>query len=178
MPKTKIRNSFQKAAHRKGEQRVSGDEIDYLVKLSRSADAAERLHAAEHLCPCHVRRHVEPVWDALFRMMEDENVKVRRAAWHTLEDGGRTDDPRLDVIARRAMQSETDNQVRKFVEAIAGPQLKVELTQMKNPASPAQKPKGKCDFCGRQNVAVVTDIETEIPDAGSSRPALVCQDCF
>ncbi|MDP6115304.1 MAG: hypothetical protein QF437_21085 [Planctomycetota bacterium] len=157
---------------------MSGDEIDHLLKLSRSADVAERLHAAQHLCPCHVRRHVEPVWDALFRMMEDENVKVRRAAWHTMEDGGRTDDPRLEVIGRRVLQSETDDRVRRFVEAIVGPQLKAELMQMKNPARPAKKLTGQCDFCGRENVAVVKDLETEIPDAGSTRPALVCQECY
>ena len=38
--------------------------------------------------------------------------------------------------------------------------------------------RGKCDFCGRPNVLVKHDIETEIPDGGSRRLALICQECY
>src|SRR5207248_2721971 len=84
MRKTSGMNRHQKAAHRAGEQRVGREEIEELLERSHSADPEERLTAARYLCPCHVRRRLQPVWDALYRLLEDADVRVRRAAWHTL----------------------------------------------------------------------------------------------
>ena len=96
MPKRKLGlNKHQKAAFRQGERRVRKDEIENLIDLSRSEDPKGRLIAARNLCPCHVRTRIEAVWEALFRMLEDPDVPVRRAAWHTLEDGGKPVDPVL-----------------------------------------------------------------------------------
>ena len=116
----KGRNRHQKAARRPGEERVGGEMVEELLQLSRSPDPAEREHAASFLCPCHVRRRIEKVWDALFRMMEDDDVRVRRAAWHTLEDGGKPDDPRLDRLVDRLSRTETDRRVRSFVDMFSG----------------------------------------------------------
>ena len=54
-------NRHQKAVFKTGEHRVRGEELDRLIELADSADPAERLHAAENLCPCHVRKRVEVV---------------------------------------------------------------------------------------------------------------------
>ena len=88
-------NRHQKAVFKAGEHRVRGEELDRLIELADSTDLAERLHAAENLCPCHVRKRVEAAWEALYRLMQDPDVRVRRAAWHTLEDGGCPNDPAL-----------------------------------------------------------------------------------
>ena len=40
--------------------------------------------AAQFLCPCHVRRRIDEVWEALYRMLEDSGVLVRRAAWNPI----------------------------------------------------------------------------------------------
>ena len=78
--------------------------------------------AAKNLCPCHVRTRIDEVWDALYRMMEDDHAKVRWAAWHTLEDGGYPqDDARMDAILEKAIAGETDKGVRGFVEMFAKP---------------------------------------------------------
>src|SRR5687768_1773297 len=98
MKKTKGLNKYQKAACRPGEARIGAEELGELLEDSRSPDAEKRRTAAEFMCPCHVRRRVDEVWAALYRMLEDDDVLVRRAAWHTLEDGGRPDDPALDEI--------------------------------------------------------------------------------
>src|SRR5215212_1016424 len=108
MAKVLGRNKHQKAAHKVGEPRVGREQVEELLELSRSAEPEQRRHAAQYLCPCHVRRRIDAVWEALYRMLEDPDVQVRRAAWHTLEDGGRPDDPRLDAILERTLRDETD----------------------------------------------------------------------
>ena len=80
-------NKHQRAAFREGEERIGREEIRALLQLSESKDPADRLQAASLLCPCHMRKRIEEVWAALYRMLKDDDVKVRRAAWHTLEDG-------------------------------------------------------------------------------------------
>ena len=53
-------------------------------------------------------------------MLEDRDVRVRRAAWHTLEDGGRPDDSALDAIIERVAATETDAFVKRMIaQAIA-----------------------------------------------------------
>ncbi|MCB0187660.1 MAG: HEAT repeat domain-containing protein, partial [Caldilineaceae bacterium] len=88
MAKRKGMNRYQKAAFRPGEHRTRQGDIEILLALAQSEDAEERCYAAQNLCPCHVRRRIDDVWQALYQMMEDPDVRVRRAAWHTLEDGG------------------------------------------------------------------------------------------
>jgi hypothetical protein len=181
MAKVLGRNRHQKAAHRVGEQRVGREQLEELLELSRSHDADERLEAASLMCPCHVRRRVDDVWAALYRLMEDPDVRVRRAAWHTLEDGGHPDDPALDPILDRVLATETDSQVRRFAEHVAGPRRQREREALKlqsrNLAHPAPKQRGRCDFCGAANVPVEWDPQTIIPSGNSSRVALICDRC-
>jgi hypothetical protein len=177
MRKVLGRNKHQKAAHRVGEPRVGREQIEELLELSHSSDAADRAYAAGLLCPCHVRRRIPEVWDALFRMMEDSDVAVRRAAWHTLEDGGRPDDARMDAILERALRTEKDTQVLRFVHHVAGPRRQREEVALRAAARPAPRQRGKCDFCGATNVPVERDLETMIPTAELPRAALICDTC-
>ena len=100
MPPIKNLNPYQK--------RTRTNEIWHYIELSNSDDPSERLEAARNLCPCHVRRRVDEAWDALYRMMEDPDDDVRVAAYHTLEDGGKPDDPELKEIFDRAWENETE----------------------------------------------------------------------
>ncbi len=124
-----------------------------------------------------MRTRIAPVWEALYRMLEDADVRVRRAAWHTLEDGGRPDDPTLDTILQRVLQSETDPQVRRFAEKVAGPRRDRELTVMRMAGRRAIKQRGKCDFCGESNVFVDYALDTMIPTDSLPRAALICERC-
>jgi hypothetical protein len=181
MPKTAGKNKHQKAAHRPGERKVSRAQVAELLELSCSSDAGERLVAAQFLCPCHVRARIPEVWDALYRMMEDTDRRVRYAAWHTLEDGGLPKDP--DTVARleRLFQQETDPKIRKFAEHIIGAELftrnKQEVRRLQLMGHPAQRQRGKCDFCGMRNMIVERDLETMIPTDDWPRPALICERC-
>jgi hypothetical protein len=172
-----VKNRHQKAAFKVGERRLAPQEIPELLELSLSSDPEDRLHAASNLCPCHVRRKVDDVWQALYRMMEDEDVRVRRAAWHTLEDGGRPDDPALDDLIERTLQTETDKTVRNFAALFAGQKRAMEDTRLNALAQAAPKRRGRCDFCGEFDVFVELDLETMIPTEDLPRAALVCEAC-
>ncbi|MEZ4658550.1 MAG: HEAT repeat domain-containing protein [Caldilineaceae bacterium] len=174
-------NKHQKAAFRTGEHRVRLEDIEYYLTLAASDDADERLEAASNLCPCHVRKPIDQVQTAIFRMMEDPDVRVRQAAWHTLEDGGVPDDPRLDPIFERAVANETNPTIRHFVAEFAEPRLREkQIVEQKRGerASSLFSQRGKCDFCGESNVPVKPDYETEIgAHAATRRLALICEPC-
>ena len=172
-------NRHQKAVFKAGEHRVRGEELDRLIELADSTDLAERLHAAENLCPCHVRKRVEAAWEALYRLLQDPDVRVRRAAWHTLEDGGCPNDPALLPIFKRAVANETDSQVRRWVERFAAPALSERDRQdsLRAAYTPFQE-YGRCDFCGETGRRVRTEYDTELTcGGGSGRLAQICQRC-
>ena len=173
----KTLNRHQKNAFRVEEQRVSRTEVEELLVMALSIDPQERAHAASYLCPCHVRRRLDEVWDALFRMMEDDDVHVRRNAWHTLEDGGKPDDPRMDAILDRTLENETDKQVRNFAELFAAPRRQKKQLDAMLAGRSQYTEKGKCDYCGQSNTKVKKDYDTLIPSGNVPRPALVCQNC-
>lgn len=177
MAKVLGRNKHQKAAHKVGEPRVGREQIEELLELSWSTEPEERRHAAQFLCPCHVRRRVDAVWEALYRMLEDPDVEVRRAAWHTLEDGGKPEDPRLDAILGRTLREETDATVLRFARLFEAPRREKERVTMAAAVRPAPRARGRCDFCGMPNVPVERDLETMIPTADLPRPALICERC-
>lgn len=181
MRKTFGMNPHQKAARKprgKGERRAGREQIAELLEKANSDDADERCEAAENLCPCHVRKRIEPAWEALYRMLEDPDVRVRRAAWHTLEDGGTPDDPALDPIFARAQKNETDRQVRNLMRQVIGPRQQREMTVLKALGAPKPIQRGKCDFCAQTNVVVEQDLQTLIPAGGlMMRAALICGRC-
>lgn len=177
MGKTLGMNKYQKAAHKPGERRINREQIDELVEMSASDDPEDRLEAAKYLCPCHVRRRIEPVWNALYRMLDDPDVRVRRAAWHTLEDGGHPDDPVLDAIFDRARRSETDPAILRFIKLLDGNRRDKDRLALKLAGRRIIHERGKCDFCGESNVFVERDLETMIPTTGLPRPALICEHC-
>ena len=172
------KNKQNKLAKRQeGEKRVGREQIAELLEMSHSADPAERKEAASYLCLCHVRRRIDEVWDALFRMMEDQDEGVRAAAWHTLEDGGRTDDPRLDQIIEHRLEVETNKAVLQFARMFAGNKKEREDIEIRAAGRSEYILTGKCDFCGESSAKVRRDLDTVIPDGGSTRAALVCEQC-
>ncbi len=178
MTKRKGMNKYQKAAFRPGEQRTRHHEIEDLLAFAQSADATERCYAAENLCPCHVRRRIEDVWQALYQMMEDPDVRVRRAAWHTLEDGGSPNDPAFWPILNRAIERERDPQIRRFVERFKFLQQEQEIVALHRAMAPRYGTRSRCDFCGANDVLVRRDFETELAAVGQQqRHAHVCADC-
>src|SRR5437868_678658 len=62
---------------------------DILIHLEKThdADPQVRRSAVTHLCPCHVKRNSEPVWDRMVSMAADPDPKVRNWILHVLTDG-------------------------------------------------------------------------------------------
>lgn len=153
------------------------EQIAELLEMSHSDDPKDRLVAAQFLCPCHVRKRVDEVWMALYRMLEDPDLKVRRAAWHTLDDGGRPADPILEEIFDRALENESDRRIReraeKYTESRRKKVAAVERLGIYSEFSRV----GKCDFCGGSNLKVKMELETLIPANGEQRLALICEPC-
>lgn len=182
--KRKGMNKHQKAIFKAGEHRLRGDEIDYYLELSQSTDAGDRLEAAENLCPCHVRKPIPAVQDAVQRMMEDPDLRVRRAAWHTLEDGGVPNEEWVFEVYERAIKrGEDDKFIRWVMAECVEPlvkerdQIEFERASLMMNYSAFQK-HGKCDFCSNTNVPVKPDYDTEIDTVGEQpRHALVCEQC-
>lgn len=170
-------NKHQKAARKPGELKVSRAAVPELLELSCSSDPEDRLHAAKYLCPCHIQGRIPAVWEAVLRMMEDEDRRVRFQAWHTWEDGGLPDDGALFERLERIYERESDPKVRKFARTILGPRLaertQLEVTRL-HLAAHAIRQRGKCDFCAATNVAVQADLGTMI----QSRAALLCDKCL
>jgi len=171
-------NRHQRAARKPGEERVSKAEIEELLCFAVSEDPEDRIFAATYMCPCHVRHHNEAVWQALYLMMEDQDPRVRRRAWHTLEGGGCPNDPVFEPILKRTLEKETDRQVLGFAKQFYKPYQDRERVSIQVAGAHNRKQRGKCDFCGHIGVYVMQDFETEIPGERNIRAAWICDACM
>ena len=170
-------NKYQRKAHRRGEDRLRGNEVEYYLELAYSPNAEDRVEAMDNLCPCHVRKSIDKVWVALYKGMVDPDVRVRKAAWHTLDDGGNPNDPRLQPLLEKIAKAETDPKLRQRALDLIAATRKVEDQKEILLAQKTHTFPGRCDWCGTSNVPVSHDYETEFETSGTKRFALVCETC-
>ena len=170
-------NKYQRKAHRRGEDRLRGNEVEYYLELAYSSNADDRVKAMDNLCPCHVRKSIDKVWVALYKGMVDPDVRVRKAAWHTLDDGGNPNDPRLQPLLEKIAKADTDPKLRQRALDLIAATRKVEDQKEMLLAQKTHTFSGRCDWCGTSNVPVSYDYETEFETNGTKRFALVCEAC-
>ena len=103
------------------------------------------------MCPCHIRGRIPEVWRAIYRLMEDDDRRVRFAAWHTLEDGGLPSEPGALARLELLLKQETDPKVRVFAKRLIGAALaerdRHEFMRMQlasQPASPSTPSPSAC----------------------------------
>ena len=141
----------------------------------------DRLVAAENLCPCHVRTRIPAVWEALYRMMEDVDARVRQAAWHTIEDGGKPGNEASVERLERICRDEKDPKIKRFadrtLDKVLGKRGEKETALLWPAARPEVNMRGKCDFCAATDVFVERDFQTMIPTGNDMRPAPACAKC-
>ena len=99
------------------------------------------------------------------------------AAWHTLDDGGNPDDPRLQPLLEKIAKEETDPKLRQRALDLIAATRKVEEQKEALLAQKTHTFSGRCDWCGTSNVSVSYDYETEFETHGTKRFALVCETC-
>lgn len=88
-------------------------DIDGLLQLSCDRDPKTRTRAVVHLCPCHVRRIDDRVWDRVVAMADDDDARVRNAALHVLTDGSpRTREQEIVSVLERLYQ-DPDAKIRR-----------------------------------------------------------------
>lgn len=63
------------------------DEIPIFLRQTYDDDPQIRWRALIHLCPCHVKRNHEQVWDRAVALATDADPKVRDTVLHILTDG-------------------------------------------------------------------------------------------
>lgn len=178
MARKRAKNKYQKRHHRRGEDRLRGDKIDLYLSMAYSEDPEDRIAAMDNLCPCHVRRRIDAVWEALYRGLQDPALKVRRAAWHTLDDGGRPNDPQLQPILEKIAKKETNPKLRQRAIDLIQSARQMADEHQELVAQKADYFRGKCDWCGATDVKVTYDYETEFDGtSGQKRFALMCADC-
>lgn len=62
-------------------------EIPTFLEETHHDNPRIRGSAVTHLCPCHVKRNHDDVWDRMLSMASDPDVKVRGWVLHVLTDG-------------------------------------------------------------------------------------------
>ena len=115
MPKKSAKNQYKKRKMKKGEPRLKGNELITYLTMANSKDPKDRLEAMENLCPCRLRKRVDAAWNAIYKGLQDSDLRVRKAAWHTLEEnhGGQPNSPKLYPLMLEISETELDSKLRQ-----------------------------------------------------------------
>jgi hypothetical protein len=65
----------------------ASDDVIAILKRSRSTSAVERKAALKSMCPCKVKREIDPFWVRIVEMCSDPDESVRYQVLHSLCDG-------------------------------------------------------------------------------------------
>lgn len=93
-------------------------EIDGLVALTYDRDPRVRRTAVTHLCPCHVKRNHEPVWQRMVAMATDPDPKVRNWVLHVLTDGSPRSQQAEIVQVLQVLRDDPDLKLRRKARKI------------------------------------------------------------
>jgi hypothetical protein len=94
-------------------KRTSTSEIDELLERTFNGNPAVRANALRELCPCHVKRYDERVWNRVLEMVEDPSEKVRRHVFHLLGDGSPREREADVVAAIERLRTDSDERLRR-----------------------------------------------------------------
>jgi hypothetical protein len=88
---------------------------DITVWLERTHDPDPRVRrqAVAHLCPCHVKRNHEQVWDQVIAMGTDPDPNVRNCVLHVLTDGSPRSRETEVVEVLERMRHDADGKLRR-----------------------------------------------------------------
>ncbi len=101
------------------------DAVGELLALSGSRDPRVRRVAVKNLCPCHVRRQRDDVWQRLIEMAADPEPGVRIDVLHALTDGSPDSlaDRVLAIVAEHC--GDRDPKVSRYARYLRARQLRL-----------------------------------------------------
>jgi hypothetical protein len=96
-------------------ERIAVNMTEDIIRETFSPDARVRRRAVRDLCPCHVQRDVEEIWQRLLSMTQDPDDDVRYAVMHTLCDGSPASREAQVVSALESMYNDPYEKLRRKV---------------------------------------------------------------
>jgi hypothetical protein len=99
-------------------RRVRHLEIDDVLELTFDSEPKTRSHALRELCPCHIKSHDDRIWQRIFAMAGDPDVRVRRTVIHALADGSpRVLEPQV-IATLESMRADPDERTARTVRRL------------------------------------------------------------
>jgi hypothetical protein len=95
----------------------AGD-IGGFLALTYDRDPRVRRSAVTHLCPCHVKRNHEPVWERMVAMAADPDAMVRNWVLHVLTDGSPRSQRAQVVQVLEHLHDDPDRGIRRKARKI------------------------------------------------------------
>jgi hypothetical protein len=95
----------------------AGD-IGGFLAMTYDRDPRVRRSAVTHLCPCHVKRNLEPVWERMVAMATDPDPGVRNWVLHVLTDGSPRSRQAQVVQAVERLRDDPDPKIRRKARKI------------------------------------------------------------
>ena len=92
--------------------------VDGFLTMTHDPDPRVRRQAVTHLCPCHVKRNHEPVWERMVAMATDTAPGVRNWVLHVLTDGSPRSQQAEVVRVLHCLHDDPDLRLRRKARKI------------------------------------------------------------
>jgi hypothetical protein len=96
-----------------------------LIQLSANPDPKVRRLGVKNLCPCHIQRQHDTVWQRLLELADDPDPGVRQDVLHALTDGSPASMAKQvrETVAR--LCRDPDRKVRRYARYLQARQLRL-----------------------------------------------------
>jgi HEAT repeats len=102
------------------------ERVPELLELTSSPSPGVRRVAVKNLCICHVRQHVDAVWERMLELVDDRDAGVRIDVLHALTDGSPEKYADQVVGAVERMKDDPSPKVRRYARYLRDRQNRLE----------------------------------------------------